>query len=88
MNLSSSETWYGHKLNQKEEAGEISGIKNVQYIQEMDSIIDEAVAYATNVYLNSNDYPKFKPEVISRDLRFAQELKRDYPSHTYQRLAQ
>lgn len=80
------ETWYGHKLTKKE-AGEISGIKNVQYMQEMEAIVNEAMGYATNVYLNSNDYPKFKPEVISRDLRLAELMKKSYPLHTYQRLA-
>lgn len=80
------ETWYGHKLTKKE-ATELSGIKNIQYLKDFEPILDELMSYATNVYLNSNEYPKFKPEVLSRDLRFAAKLKTEYPSHTYQRLA-
>ncbi len=80
------ETWYGHKLT-KEEASRISGIEYVQYLSGFESVIDELMSYTTNVYLNSNEYPKFKPDVESRDLRMAAKFKKDYPEHTYQRIA-
>ncbi len=80
------ETWVGHK-HTKEEATKISGVENIKYIDEFESVLDELLTYANNIYINTNDYPKFKPEMPSRDLRFAADLKKQYPAHTYKRLA-
>jgi Xaa-Pro aminopeptidase len=43
--------------------------------------------WADFVYLNSYEYPKYSTEVQSRDLRFALQLKQDFPAHSYQRSA-
>lgn len=80
------ETWFGHKFT-KEEATEISGIPNIQYLDSFEALLDEMLGHAENIYFNSNDYPKFKPDVESRDLRWAQKIKNDYPAHNYKRLA-
>lgn len=80
------EAWFGHKLTKKE-ASEISGIQTVKFLDELEGILSELMGYSINVYLNTNEYPKFRPEVISRDLRFTEKIKDDYPTHTYMRLA-
>jgi len=80
------ETWFGHKLTKKK-ASEISGISNIQYLDSFETFLDEMLGHAENIYFNSNDYPKFKPDVENRDLRWAQKIKKDYPAHNYKRLA-
>lgn len=80
------ETWFGHKLT-KDEARNISGILNIRYLEDFESSLDEMMTYAVSVCLNSNEYPKFKPEVESRDLRMARDIQRDYPAHRHEKLA-
>ncbi len=80
------EAWYGHRLTKKE-ATQISGIKTVKYLEELDAALNELMGHSNHVYINANEYPKFRPEVISRDLRFTDQLKKEYPSHTFKRLA-
>jgi len=78
--------WEGVKLSPSV-AAEISGIDNVKYLDSFDLAMKEALEFADEVYLNSNEYPKFVTEVPSRDLRFANRLRESYPLHKYARLA-
>jgi len=39
------------------------------------------------VYLNQNEYPKFVTEVPLLDARFAVKMRKDFPVHSYERLA-
>lgn len=80
------ETWEGHKYN-FEEVQEISGIKNIYWLEDFDVFLKEAMSYQNNVYLNSNEYPKFNPEVVTREMRFGQEIKNNFPFHKYYRAA-
>lgn len=81
-----TETWFGHKLNQKE-AAKISGVDNVQFLDSFESILDEMLGHVQSIYVNENDYPKFKPELLSRDQRFAAKIRKEYPGHQLKRLA-
>ncbi len=76
--------WEGHKYT-KEEATAISGIKKVYWLEDMDVILKELILLADRVYLNSNENDRFESEVLGRDLRFAQEITKNYPSHKYHR---
>jgi Xaa-Pro aminopeptidase len=80
------EIWEGHKLT-KEEAGEISGIKNVYWLDEFDILLKEALSYTSDIYLNSNEYVKFLPETESREERLGKEIRDKFPLHTYHRAA-
>lgn len=80
------ETWEGPKLCVNE-AREISGIESVRFLDEAETVVRELMIQAQAVYLNQNEYPKFFPETISRDDRFAAKLRQDYPLHRYERLA-
>ncbi len=80
------ETWEGHKLT-PEEAKAISGIKTVRYIEEYEAVLASLMMYADHVYLNLPELQKFIPELPTRNLRFANELKLKFPSHHYERLA-
>ncbi|MFC2114786.1 aminopeptidase P family protein, partial [Bacteroidota bacterium] len=79
-------TWDGKKYS-PQEASEVSGIKTVLYLDDYDYVLHEVMTYCDTVYLNAIEFYKFKPEVPYRDLRFAKQLKNDYPLHAYKRLA-
>jgi Xaa-Pro aminopeptidase len=76
--------WEGHKFTM-EEATDISGIKTIKWLDEMDMIINQLMAYAGNVYLNQYEYPKYKSEVESREKRLNRELREKFPHHHYLR---
>lgn len=76
----------GHKLT-KEEAAAISGIKNVQWLSNLEMTLRDLIVWSEHVYLNTYEYPKFSTEVTSRDHRFALEIQRQYPAHRYERSA-
>lgn len=78
--------WYGKKYS-KEEATQTSGIENVQWLDQFDSIITDLMANADNVYLNTNENIRFSSDVPYRDLRFVNEFKAKYPLHQYYRSA-
>jgi Xaa-Pro aminopeptidase len=78
--------WEGHKYT-KEEAQKTSGIKTIKYISEFESAFREMAVNAESIYLNLNENPKFKTEVISADQRFIQTLENEFPAHEVERLA-
>lgn len=78
--------WEGHKLN-KTEASKISGIKQVKWLSEFDTVFRMLMCEAQHVYLNSNEHKRAVIEVESRDARFVKECRERYPLHDYRRLA-
>lgn len=76
----------GHKVT-REEAHAISGIKNVQWLDNLEMTLRDLILWSDHIYLNTYEYPKFSSEVESRDLRFAHSLIRQYPAHKYLRAA-
>jgi Xaa-Pro aminopeptidase len=78
--------WEGHKYT-KEEAQKTSGITTIKYISEFESIFREMAIKAESIYLNLNENPKFKSEVISADQRFVKTLESEFPAHEIERLA-
>lgn len=78
--------WEGHKLTKKE-AREISGIQEVQWLDGFDTGLKEILAEAETVYLNSNEYIKFIPEVPDKNHRLTEEFRNQYPLHRVERAA-
>lgn len=78
--------WEGHKYT-KPEAREISGIENVQWLDDYNLILNEIMMVTSNIYLNRNEYPKFFPEVEGRNERLGNNLKMEFPIHNYLRSA-
>jgi Xaa-Pro aminopeptidase len=78
--------WEGHKYT-KSEARETSGIEQVRWLDEFDSVLKEVVVDAEQVFLNSNEYIKFFPEVLDRNQRFIETFKKQYPLHKVERAA-
>ena len=78
--------WEGHKLT-KDEARAVSGIARVEWLEQFPQIFRQLMSEMENVWLNSNDHARATVEVESRDARFVRETQRQFPLHTYRRLA-
>lgn len=79
-------TWEGHKLS-REEATEISGIKNIKWLSEFRSVFHVLMCDGEHVYLNLNEHKRAVVEVETRDARFVRDCQTRYPLHHYHRLA-
>ncbi|MDB4807849.1 Xaa-Pro aminopeptidase [Verrucomicrobia bacterium] len=78
--------WEGYK-HTKEDARKISGVKNIQWLSEFPVMFRSLICEAESAYLNSNEYKRAKVEVETRDARFIRQCRKDFPLHTYHRLA-
>ena len=78
--------WEGHKYTKKE-AKKASGIENVQWLDEFDTILHTIINYADNIYINTNENDRYSHSVPYRDLRMFEKLHRKYPLHQYERSA-
>lgn len=78
--------WEGHKYT-KAEAKATSGIEEIHWLSEFETIFRQVVAQNKHIYLNSNEHLRAVVEVETRDARFAKWCKEKYPLHKYERLA-
>jgi Xaa-Pro aminopeptidase len=78
--------WEGHKYT-KEEARKASGIENVYWLSEYDTILHSIINYADNIYINLNENDRYSHTVPYRDLRMFESLRQKYPLHHYERAA-
>ncbi|KAF0181346.1 MAG: Xaa-Pro aminopeptidase [Limisphaerales bacterium] len=78
--------WEGHK-HSKDEATKISGIKQVKWLSEFPVIFRILMCEQEHVWLNSNEHKRAHVEVETRDTRFTRAVQRQFPLHTYHRLA-
>ena len=78
--------WEGHKYT-IDEAKATSGIQHVFWLDQMPSILNLLMRHAEFVYLNTNENDRYVHEVSYRDLRFINDLMKQYPVHQYQRSA-
>jgi Xaa-Pro aminopeptidase len=78
--------WEGAKYS-KEEAREMSGIKNIQWLDQFEKTFQALAAEASSLYLNSNEHLRATIEVETRDARFVKWCRERYPIHQYERLA-
>jgi Xaa-Pro aminopeptidase len=79
--------WEGHKYS-KEEAHKVSGIENIQWLDQFDAVFNAMMAEAENVYLSTNEHIR-RPvtEVETRERRFLKWCMEKYPLHHYHRSA-
>lgn len=78
--------WNGHKYTM-DKVREVSGIKNVKWLDDFEITLRDLMWRVQTVYLNQNEYPKFITDVPLRDARFAEKMRKDFPVHTFERLA-
>lgn len=80
------EKWEGHKLR-KAEATTISGIKNVQWVDSFDAMLQVMMHHADTVYLNTNENDRLDTTLYRPDLIYVRELMDRFPVHKYERAA-
>jgi len=78
--------WEGAKLT-KDEGRAVSGIENVRWLSEFPRIFRDLMFQAETVYLNLNEHLRAASAVESRDRRFIEQVRRDFPLHRLGRLA-
>ena len=78
--------WEGYK-HSKADASKISGITQVKWLSEFDTIFKGLAFDTEQIFLNSNEHKRNSNEVETRDTRFIRSLQQKYPLHTYRRLA-
>jgi Xaa-Pro aminopeptidase len=83
---SENELWEGHKFT-KDEARAISGIRQIHWLSEFPRLFHRFMCECEHVYLNSNEHPRAIIECQSREARFIADTIREYPLHSYHRLA-
>ena len=78
--------WEGAK-HTKKSAYETSGIKTVYWLQNFEKVLKSIVCEAENIYLNTNEHLRASIETETRDRRFINWMKENYPLHKYERVA-
>ncbi|GAB4328735.1 MAG: aminopeptidase P family protein [Flammeovirgaceae bacterium] len=77
--------WEGAKLT-KEQATDISGIQTIYWTQQFEKTLNDLMAEAEYVYLNTNEHLRAVIETETRDARFIKWCMNKYPLHKYERL--
>ena len=78
--------WEGDKLT-KEQAKEVTGIEKVCWLDEFPRVFQEMMFEADTVYLNANEHLRASGAVETRDRRFIEQMRRDFPLHRLTRVA-
>ena len=78
--------WFGHRLS-REQASELSGIRTVMFTESFEGVLNDLMMNSEHVYLHIPEDPRIKPTFPTHEVRFAAQLKKDYPLHDYRRLA-
>lgn len=72
--------WEGEKLT-KERALEVSGIKTVHWLQDLEKVLAELMTYADTMYINTNEHYRASVVTETREARFVKWWKEKYPAH-------
>lgn len=78
--------WEGQKYTKKQ-AQASTGVKTIYWLDAFKSQFNTLMGQATYVYLNTNEHPRAVVEVQTREARFIEWCKTNYPLHQYERLA-
>ncbi len=76
--------WEGWKYS-KEEAIEASGIQNIRYYEEFQSVLLQAICYCENIYLDFNEHPRNTLFYATPAHQLAYQIQRQFPGHKIQR---
>ena len=80
------EIWEGHKFT-KQEATEISGIKNIQWTSNFEQVLKTIIYSAEQIYLINNEHIRNSSLVETQNDRLNLEIKEKFPLHKIERLA-
>ena len=76
--------WEGEKLNE-EKAFEISGIKTVYWLDDLEKIIKKLIVSVENIYINTNEHYRAKVVAETREARFNKWIQKEYPNKNIKR---
>ena len=74
--------WEGEKLT-KEKATLVSGIETIYWLTDFDKIFFDLMTEANTIYFNTNEHYRQAVETQTREDRFIQKCKLEYPAHQY-----
>ena len=74
--------WEGAKLTQ-EKATEVSGIETVYWLKDFDKIFFDLMTEADTIYFNTNEHYRQAVETQTREARFIEKCKKEYPAHQW-----
>lgn len=74
--------WEGHKFT-KEEATGISGIRAVYWLSQFKKVFFDLMTEAETIYFNTNEHYRQAVETQTREDRFIEVCKRDFPAHQW-----
>lgn len=80
------EIWEGKKLTLNE-AQKISGIENIRFIDELDSVYKQLAISADKLYFNRNENPRASSAIATKDEIWFNAISKQFPLHTFCRLA-
>ena len=78
--------WFGHRLS-KEDATQISGIKQVIFTENFESVLQDLMVNTKRVYMHLPESPRMKMGHPTQEFRLAERLRKEYPLHEFRRLA-
>lgn len=71
--------WEGARLT-KEDVTKLSGVQDVQWLDEFPKALKESVSLTDKVYIEQNVHPRSESMVQTRNARMAAQLQADYPN--------
>jgi Xaa-Pro aminopeptidase len=74
--------WEGAKLT-KEKATEVSGIETVYWLTDFDKVFFDLMTEADTIYFNTNEHYRQAVETQTREDRFIEKCKKEYPAHQW-----
>jgi Xaa-Pro aminopeptidase len=81
------EKWDGKRLRM-EEGKQISGIETIVWLDSLDALLQSWIHQCNIIYLNTNENDrKSANPVVTRDYRFAHQIRKLYPAHRVERSA-
>ena len=74
--------WEGAKLT-KEKTTEATGIETVYWLTDFDKIFFDLMTEADTIYFNTNEHYRQAVETQTREDRFIEKVKKEYPAHQW-----
>ena len=74
--------WEGAKLT-KEQATAVSGIQTVYWLTDFDKVFFDLMTEADTIYFNTNEHYRQAVETQTREDRFIEKCKKEYPAHQW-----
>ncbi|NDV42215.1 aminopeptidase P family protein [Flagellimonas sediminis] len=74
--------WEGAKLT-KDQATAVSGIETIYWLTDFDKIFFDLMTEADTIYFNTNEHYRQAVETQTREDRFIEKCKKQYPAHQW-----